>query len=53
MPFGPYEDHADCVADNQDKDDPDAYCAELERKINAQVRAAKRRALLGIAQEQP
>ena len=30
MPFGPYEDFADCVADNQDKDNPEAYCAALE-----------------------
>jgi len=33
MPFGPYKDHADCVAHHQDKEDPDAYCATVEREI--------------------
>lgn len=33
MPFAGYEDHAACVADNADKDDPDAYCAALERSV--------------------
>jgi hypothetical protein len=32
-PFGDYADMAACVADNQNKDDPEAYCAELERVI--------------------
>ena len=35
MPFGPdcqYPDHAACVADNPDVEDPDAYCADLERE---------------------
>lgn len=34
MPFGPnceYADHADCVRRNQDKDDPEAWCAALMR----------------------
>lgn len=35
-PFGPYEDMEECVADNQDKDDPEAWCAELERTINGE-----------------
>lgn len=30
MPFGPYENFAECVAANQDKEDPGAYCAVLE-----------------------
>jgi len=33
-PFGPFEDHADCVAnfeDDPDVDDPDELCAEMER----------------------
>lgn len=34
MPFGPYENHADCVAQNKDKGDPDAYCATIERNIS-------------------
>ena len=32
-PFGEYRDFKDCVAKNQDKDDPEAYCATIERKI--------------------
>ena len=33
MPFGPYEDFADCVSKNAGMDDPEAYCAWLERQI--------------------
>ena len=33
MPFGEYSSHADCVAQNQDADDPDAYCASIEQEI--------------------
>lgn len=29
-PVGPYEDFGACVAANQDKDDPEAYCAAIE-----------------------
>jgi len=32
-PFGKYESFADCVSKNQDKNDPEAYCASLEEKI--------------------
>lgn len=32
MPFAGYEDHDECVSKNRDKDDPDAYCADLERR---------------------
>jgi hypothetical protein len=32
MPFGKYKDFAACVAANQDKDDPKAFCAALEQK---------------------
>jgi hypothetical protein len=32
MPFAGYRDHADCVSKNRDKRDPDAYCAEVERR---------------------
>ena len=31
-PVGPYEDFEECVEANQDKDDPEAYCAEIERE---------------------
>jgi hypothetical protein len=33
-PFAGYENHADCVAKNQDKEDPDAYCVTIERNIH-------------------
>ena len=32
-PFGEYTDFADCVAKNQDKGDPEAYCATIKRQI--------------------
>ena len=31
-PFGEFKNHAECVAKNQDKDDPDAYCAAIKAK---------------------
>lgn len=33
MPFADYDDFDDCVAQNQDKDDPDAYCAAIKRDV--------------------
>jgi len=33
MPFGEYENFEDCVAKNQDKEDPEAYCATIKRAI--------------------
>lgn len=38
MPFGEYEDFADCVAKNQNKEDPEAYCATIKRQIEGDVR---------------
>ena len=35
MPVGPYADFAECVADNADKDDPQAFCAWLEQNTGA------------------
>ena len=32
-PMGEYKDFDDCVSKNQDKDDPEAYCGEVKRKI--------------------
>lgn len=32
MPFAGYEDFDDCVAKNQSKENPEAYCAEIQRK---------------------
>lgn len=33
MPFGEYKDFEDCVRKNQDKENPEAYCAVIEKKI--------------------
>lgn len=33
MPFGPYRTFAQCVRENQDKRDPEAYCAKVRRAI--------------------
>jgi len=33
MPMGEYENYDACVADNQDKDDPEAYCAAIKRSV--------------------
>lgn len=41
MPFGPYKDHADCVKKNQDKDDPHAYCATIERTIKKRQQSSR------------
>lgn len=32
-PFAGYKDFDECVADNQDKKDPEAYCAVIKRKV--------------------
>lgn len=33
MPFGEYKNFKDCVAKNQDKKDPEAYCAKIQKQI--------------------
>ena len=33
MPFGEYLDFEDCIAKNSDKNNPEAYCAEIKRQI--------------------
>lgn len=35
MPVGPYDSHAECVADNQQMDDPDAFCAWLKQRTSS------------------
>ncbi len=35
MPVGPFKDFAECVAANQDKDDPEAYCASIEKQASS------------------
>lgn len=53
-PFADYETFEDCVADNQDKDDPEAYCAEIQRQAegtdDADVERAK--ALFTLSDEE-
>lgn len=36
-PFGGYDDFADCVAKNQDKDDPEAYCGFVKHKTEGET----------------
>lgn len=35
MPVGPYDSFDECVADNQDKDDPGAFCGWLKQQSSA------------------
>ena len=37
MPFGEYEDFAECVRKNSDKEDPEAYCAAIKRQIEGKM----------------
>jgi hypothetical protein len=32
MPFAGYKNFKDCVSKNSDKKDPQAYCAEIQRR---------------------
>lgn len=36
MPFGTYDDFDDCVSQNGDKDNPEAYCAAIKRDIEGE-----------------
>ncbi len=63
MPFADYVNHTDCVRQNPDKDDPDAYCASIqartENKVAKAVAAAShlnqavRLALSAVAKRDP
>lgn len=33
MPFAGYKDFKDCVRKNQDKENPEAYCATIMRQV--------------------
>jgi hypothetical protein len=49
MPFGPYADFDDCVAQNGDKSNPAAYCAAVEEAAKgAQAMRRVRMALTPI-----
>lgn len=39
LPFADYADFADCVAENQDASDPEAYCAEIQRSVEGKSAA--------------
>ncbi len=41
MPMGPYESFEDCVSKNQDKDDPNAYCAAIMHAIEGKTESQK------------
>lgn len=43
MPFGEYKDFADCVKSNQDKSNPEAYCAAVHKKITGEWPSQKNR----------
>lgn len=50
MPIGKYPDFAACVADNQDKDNPEAYCGALEAATQkSEQKGAIRKVLEGLA----
>lgn len=50
MPIGKYPNFEACVADNQDKDDPEAYCGALEQATQkSEQRGAIGRVLEGLA----
>lgn len=43
--FAGYENFDECVAQNQDKEDPDAYCAAIQAQVEGEAAAGKRRRL--------
>jgi len=46
MPFAGYSDFADCVSDNQDVDNPEAFCAWLEHETTGAWPAEKELSML-------
>jgi hypothetical protein len=42
MPFAGYRDFDDCVAKNQDKADPEAYCGSIQHRVEAATFATDR-----------
>jgi len=49
MPLGPYRNFAECVRQNQDKHNPEAYCGKIKKAIEG--RPKKRRH--GLAKRHP
>ena len=53
MPFGPYKDFEECVSKNQEKDDPEAYCAVIERAITGDLKVEGKKLLKITSTEVP
>ena len=49
MPFAGYENFADCVAKNQDKEDPEGYCAAIQRQVEGDGKTEEASQQLTIA----
>lgn len=43
MPFGRFKNFKDCVNKNQDKRDPEAFCAVVERSIKKRRKAKRKK----------
>lgn len=43
MSFGEYSDFDDCISKNKDKDSPEAYCADVHKKITGKWPGEKER----------
>ena len=41
MPFAGYDDFDDCVSENSDKRDPEAYCAVIKREVEGESNMSK------------
>ena len=37
-PFGDYKDFQDCIDKNQEKHDPEAYCATIQRQVEGKTK---------------
>jgi hypothetical protein len=53
MPFGPYEDFAQCVAQNQDKENPEAYCSILQEILKGGTKKEASMATETLMDEMP
>lgn len=51
MPFGGYDDFQDCVQQNSDAEDPEAYCAVIEREIKGSDALSEEK--LALAEDDP
>ncbi len=40
-PFAGYKDFADCVAQHQDKDDPEAYCGKIKHQVEGSIQSGE------------